>query len=39
MRVSLNSLSGAGWETHVDVPLEAGQLDHVAAEMSRLLAI
>jgi hypothetical protein len=38
MRVSLSRHSGTGWETHVDVPLEAGQLDHVATEMRRLLA-
>ena len=39
LRVSLYSRSGAGWETHVDVPLEAGQLDRVAGEVRRLLAI
>ena len=39
MRVSLSSHSGTGWETRVGVPLEAGQLDHVATEVRRLLAI
>ena len=39
VRVSLYSGSGSGWETHVDVPVEAGQLDYVATEMRSLLAI
>ena len=37
--VSLNHLSGAGWETLVDVPVDAGQLDVVASGMRELLTL
>jgi hypothetical protein len=37
--VSLKQLSGAGWETRVDVTVDPGQLDVVAMEIRELLTL
>ena len=37
--ISLSSNSGSGWETRVDVPVDPGQLDHIASEVRHLLTV
>ena len=36
--VQLNHLSGEGWSARANIPIDAGQLDEITADLHRLLA-